>query len=362
MLRTIFGYCGCLAILAIAGIGVSGCSHEGGRCWPGVQVQFYSPDGATIQVRDAGSGLQILSTDLVGHRLELEPEAFAVFDLTPGSYEFAYHGIAGHGIAGHGIAGHGIAGRGGSDTIENSAVYGQLKVCTPLSGVTRRFARHAFIPIKLLSYDDQAMPHLHPSRDLSYTSGLERAEFDHVKQGDVIRKVYFVADLEKAKREYEVTYFQKINDINRALSVLSDREEYAMNRYEDSRRVALQRQPDINIGDRMAHERHDWLGIEEPYIQHSKKLQQLRRNRETLLLKRRDLEAERDHRHALLRSLKVIHREGALVLATPDLTAPFADPVKQASLLGDVVAIVTYGGRHQYWANREDRVVSEWRP
>jgi hypothetical protein len=329
-----------LGLLAVGFFG-GGCSHEGGGTWHGVQVHFYSPDESTVQVRESGSGLEILSSDLVGHRLELSPEAFAVYDLTPGSYEFAYHGV---------------------DGIEDAVVYGKLEVCAPLNSVTRRFARHASLPIKLMSHDDQLMPHFYPSRDFSYTSGLESTEFDHVQQGDVIRKVYFVADLERVRNEYEVTYLQRINDINRELSVLDDREEYLTVRYESDRQTALQRQPDISMSDRMAHERYDWLGIEEPYIRHSRNLQQLRRCRESLLLKRKDLEEERDRRQALMRSLKVIHREGAMVLATPDLTAAFADPVAQARELGDVVAIVTYGGRHHYWANRDDRIVSEWRP
>ena len=40
-----------------------------------------------------------------------------------------------------------------------------------------------------------------------------------------------------------------------------------------------------------------------------------------------------------------------LVLASPDITLPYRDLVEQASSLGDVVAVVRYGGRHQYWAD-----------
>ncbi|MFQ5479623.1 MAG: hypothetical protein ACE5E4_13520, partial [Candidatus Binatia bacterium] len=233
---------------------------------------------------------------------------------------------------------------------EDAAIYGELQIRAPKAKDARRFCANAFIPIRLASASHQEAEHLFPSRDLSYTQGLEEREFEHLKQGDFIEQVYFVADLQRIEQEYEVDYFQAINDIDRELSVLSDREEYLTVRYDDARRRALFRNPDVNIEDKVAQDRFDVWGIEETFITLARKRKELERERESLMLEREALEKERSRRNALLRSMRIVHRSGALVLATPDLKLPFHDAVQQASELGEVLAVVRVGGRHQYWA------------
>lgn len=296
-----------------------------------VQVQFYSPAGAAVVIRgvNGDSVAEVQSRGPLGDRLEWSPDDLAVFDLRPGKYSFAYTNAAG---------------------AKDAVIYGELEIRNPQGEVTRRFCKYSFIPIKLPSDLAQQAEHRFPSRDLSYTIGLEGREFDHIKQGDLITKVYLVADLERVKQEYDVDYQWEISELDRYLIVLGDREVYLENRYQDERRRALQRAPDMNIEDKIAHKRFDVFGIEEKYIKLSKKRQELIAEREVIMTQRKRLEDERERRKALLRSLKIVHREGALVLATPDLQLPYADAVSQASDLGEVVAVVRVGGRHRYWA------------
>lgn len=322
--RRVAGYMGLGVMLWL-----TGCvdSHYRGL----VQVQFYSPDGATIMLHPSRQGaMEVRSRDPMGDRLEHVEGELAVFDLNPGRYRFAYAGAAG---------------------AEDATIYGELDVRSPRTKFAREFCRQAFIPIKLPSSEHQVAEHLNPSRDLSYTEGLEGREFAHLKQGDLITKVYFVADLERVEKERDVSYYQAINDLNRRLVVLEDREAYIDTRYEEARRRALFRDPEMNVEDKIAHRRFDLWGMEESFIKLSEKRQELHRERESIELARRELEEERARRNALLRSIKIIHRAGTLVLATPDVVLPYRDLVEQASALGDVVAVVRYGGRHQFWAD-----------
>ncbi len=309
---------------------VIGCASGGSPRTGPVQVQFYGPPGAQIVLRDLRhSAAEIRSRGPLGDRLENEIEDLAVYDLSPGTYRFAYANGPG---------------------AEEAAIYGELELRPARTRAGRLFCDHAFLPVRLISADHQEAEQLFPSRDLSYTQGLEAREFDHIKQGDLIEQVYFVADLDKAKHEYEVDYFQAINDVDRALSVIADQEEYLIVRYDSARRRALFRNADVNIEDKVAHDRFDRWGVEESFITLARKRKALERERESLMLVRTELEDQRSRRHALLRSMRIVHRSGALVLATPDLKMPFRDSIEQAADLGEVLAVVRIGGRHQYWA------------
>jgi len=296
-----------------------------------IQVQFYSPDGASIVVRgvDGEAAVPVVSRGPLSDRLERRQHELAVFDVNPGRYALAYTSAAG---------------------APEAVIYGELEVFSPSSAITQRFCRHAFLPVKLPSLRPQEAEHRYPVRDLSYTVGLEGEEFGHIKQGDLISKVYFVADLERVRNDYEVAYRERISAVNRELAVLTDQETYVETRYQDARRTALQRDPQMNIDDKMAYERFDWFGLEEPYIQLARKKQELLARREALLIERERLLDERARRNVLLRSLRIVHRDGALVLATPDLQIPFSNTVAQVSQLGEVVAVLHVGGRHHYWA------------
>lgn len=296
-----------------------------------VQVQFYSPENAVIAVRNINEcGMEIRTCGPLADRLEHGSATAAVFDLSPGTYPIAYAKPTG---------------------AQEAVVYGELEIRSSWWGHANRFLKHSFVPIKLPSLARQTVEHLHPSRDLSFTVGLEDREFDHIRQGDMMTKVYFVADLERVEHEYEIEYLQAINDLDRELTVLADRGTYLDTRYEAARQRALYRDPEVNIEDKIAHERFDKLGIEESFVRLSKKRQALLRDRETILLERTELEEERARRNALLRSIQIVHRSGALVLATPDLVRPYHDIVSQTAELGDIVAVLTVGGRHQYWAS-----------
>ncbi len=323
VLRCVSGWLACAAVAVLS----TGCQSAGTRT---VQVQFYAPEGSTVVLRDVDDlSAEVRSHGPLGNRFEHEAEDFAVYDLPAGRYSLAYMGGAG---------------------AKDATIYGELEVRSPSQSVAREFVARTFVPIRLASVDHQEAEHLFPSRDLSYTEGLERREFEHIQQGDFIEQVYFVADLERAKYDYDVAYYQAIQDVDRELAVLSDREEYIDVRYDAARRTALFRNPDVNVEDQIAQERFDLWGVEEPFIKIAEKRQALARERESLQIVRRDLEDERGRRNALLRSMKIVHRAGALTLATPDLKMPFRESVEQASQLGEVLAVLRIGGRHQYWA------------
>ncbi|NOT00555.1 MAG: hypothetical protein HOP29_07995 [Phycisphaerales bacterium] len=327
--RNIGGFvAGAASLLVLAS--TSGCATGPGR-GASVQVQFYAPQGARLVVREAGGQQvrEITSRGPLSDRLERSTPELAVYDLDSGRYEFAYTGATGS---------------------PDAIIYGEMEIRSGSSPAAARYCRHAFVPITLPSEQVQEEAHLNPGRDLSYTVGLEHRQFEHLKQGDVISKVYFVADLERVKREYDEDYYQAINETDRQLTVLSDREVYLDGRYEEARLRALQRDAEWSVEDRVAQDRFDTWGIEEPFVRLSRKRQALATERESLLLKRDELEAERGRRATLLRSLTIVNRDGALVLATPDLQLPFHDTVAQAAELGDVVAVVRVGGRHQHWA------------
>lgn len=326
--RNSFG--GVAAAMILTSFGSWGCaSRTGGGT--NVQVQFYAPQGARLVVRETGGPhvRGISSRGPLSDRLERTVPELAVYDLAPGNYEFAYSGAMGS---------------------PDAVIYGEMEVRSGNSPAAARYCRHAFVPITLPSEQIQEEAHLNPGRDLSYTVGLEHRQFEHLKQGDVISKVYFVADLERVKREYDEEFYTAINEIDRQLTILSDRETYMDGRYEEARLRALQRDAESSVEDRTAQERFDRWGIEEPFVKLSRKRQALAAERESLLLKRDRLEAERARRATLLRSLTIVNRDGALVLATPDLQLPFHDTVSQAAELGDVLAVVRVGGRHQHWA------------
>jgi hypothetical protein len=317
------------AALAAMAVVLVGCGNGAPR--GKIQVQFHSPAGAMMLVKGVQDDepIEARSRGPLGGRLSRFDDELAVFDLRPGRYSVAYTGASG---------------------AEDSIIYGDLEVFGPTRDVTRRFCQYSMVPIKLPSLQPEAGEHLFPVRDLSYTVGLEGREFKHIKQGDLITKVYFVADLEQVRRDYEVEYREKIAQLDGELSVLADQELYVENRYRQERRKALQRDPEMNYQDRAAHARFDKWGVEERYIKLAKKKYELAAQRERLQAQRTRLEAERHRRHVLLRSLNIIHRDGALVLATPDLQIPYTNTVEQVSELGDVLAVLHVGGRHQYWA------------
>jgi len=308
---------------------LAGCSQTASS--GSIQVQFYSPHGASVVVRgvDGDTAVPVISRGPLSDRLERRPDELAVFDLNPGRYAFAYTSSPG---------------------AEDAVIYGELDLRAPASPITKRFCNHAFLPIKLPSLQPQEGEHRFPVRDLSYTVGLEGEEFEHVKQGDLVTKVYFVADLERVRTDYEVAYRERLAEVDRELSVLADRETYLENRYQGARREALQRDPEMNIEDKVAYEKFDWFGIEEPYVRLARKKQEVLSEREAMLIERERLLEERGRRNALLRSLKIVHRDGALVLATPDLQLPYTNTVQQVAELGEVVAVLNVGGRHHRWA------------
>jgi len=307
-----------LSLLLVAGAAVmvvGGCSghrfETGYHDWDKVQVQFYAPTGATVTLGQEACGRiepdrshQISAYGAGEHRLELEPEEFSVFNLSPGEYEFKYTAAGGW---------------------PGVSVYGSLeifKVDTSKLPEARKFLRRCFIPIALPSPATVEMKD--PSQDMfPYQSATRRLRITNLDAkrlavGDMVTKVVFLADLQRAK--------ERLDQVN-AETVVLDREIERINKlYREAR--------------------YDWL--ENP---RSRKFIDLEAKRQVLQQKIEKLEETRTRLQALLDADRVLTRRHMLVLATDEILPAHEDPIAAAEELGQVVLVMRVGGRHLHWGN-----------
>jgi hypothetical protein len=353
-----------LGMLCVAGaliLGATGCSHhplEKGWSNPlKVQVQFYEPPGATVALRDWGIRRHQISTyDALDHRLEMAPEEFAVYNLCPGKYDFKYTTAEG---------------------FEGASIYGELQIHGTFSDRARKFVRHSFIPIALHSkYASGSDERFFPTMGASGV-GLPDLETQHLKQGDVVEKVYFIADLQKAWETIRAIDLQ-LEKLRSAEIVLNSSLEYYDARYEDYRRESIYADPTYSPDDKLA----EIFGFDREFNRIEGKRQKLLVQRYKLREQRDDLMQERRIRKTLLDSMDIIHRRGAMVLATPENQWPFHDTAEQVEdarhsagavigpwcaytvgglelePLGELIAEVRVGGRHKHWDDPRGEMVA----
>ncbi len=316
-----------------------------------VQLQFYAPPGATVTVRD---GLNTRSHEVAvygsDHRLENSPEEFAVFNLATGkTYPFKYSTAEG---------------------FPGVSIYGELDVHAPQTAEAAKFVREAFVPILLPSkYYDRDEEHYYPVRGPSGV-GLTELEVEHLRQGDLVTKVYFVANLENAWASLRMID-RHIDRLRSAETVLNSQLEFVDARYQTYRAESIHADP---VYDTLVRYR-DSSGFNEHFIELEAKRQELQDKRTTIRDQIDDLQQEKRIRTRLLDTMSIVNRQGALVLATPETQWPYHDTKEQISFarqypgfevgpncdfktgditiprLGDVVVVMRVGGRHMHWGD-----------
>ncbi|MCK4658912.1 MAG: hypothetical protein KAV82_05260 [Phycisphaerae bacterium] len=343
---------GVVSIMALGLIAMAGCSqHAAESGWgnPGkVQVLFYSPPGAEIAVKSVFDQRyqQITTDETLEHRLELTPEEYAVFNFSPGKYQFCYSTAPG---------------------FPGVNVYGELEVHGSCNCEVRKFLRGALIPVKLPSrYYLNSRP-LHPTTGPS-AAGLNEIEVDQLAQGDLIEKVYFIADLDTVYDDIRRINI-RLDKLRSAEVVLNSTMEYLDARHEDYRRDSIYADPTYSIDDATK----EFWGTDRKFNKIEAKRQRLEHKRYAIHEQIEHLVRERRIRRTLLDSMRIINRSGALVLASPEYQWPYHDTFDQVAHsrtyngftvgpgcnyhlcsfklhpLGRVVAVMRVGGRHKHW-------------
>jgi hypothetical protein len=300
-----------LAVLA------SGCSQEQDQRFESysdqsrTQIMFYSPPGATVTVKGGyNRGHQIAAEGAYGHRLEYTPEEFSVFNLKPGKYEFKYTTAEG---------------------LPGVSVYGELDVRNPCSDEGKMFRRRSFVPLALPSAYYRRVEtignEIYPYRGESLRRAIDDLDLVRLKQGDVIEKVVFVADLEEVEAMRDETE-QELAELEREI-------EYADNRFRNE-----------YIDDKFEID-DPWANFWHTDRSHIK----WERKRVSLQQELDRKEALMDRVNALLRFDRVLVRKGMLVVATEEVVESHRDPVEAASELGEVMLVMRVGGRHMHWGD-----------
>lgn len=347
--------------MAIGLVAVAGCSqHAVERGWDSsckVQVLFYSPPGAEVNVKSLfcrHPWSQITDDETLDHRLELTPEEYAIFNLCPGKYKFQYTTVRG---------------------FPGVSIYGELDVHDSCNSEVAKFVRGSFIPVRLPSRYYLDARSLHPVTGPS-GAAMNEIEVDQLAQGDLIEKVYFIADLD--------TVYDDIRRINIRLdklrsseTVLNSSLEYVNVRHADYRRESIYGDPTVNIEDSS----REFWGTDRKFNKLEADRQRLENQRYLLHEQRDHLVRERRIRRILLDSMRIINRSGALVLATPENQWPYHDTFDQVAHsrtydsvtigpgcnyhlgsfrlhpIGRVVAVMRVGGRHKHWDGAPTMVV-----
>lgn len=296
-------------------VAAAGCGHvmETGYADQGkTQIQFYSPPGATVTVR-ACPGWRTHQVGQYGpyeHRLEFTPEEFSVFNLSPGTYEFKYVS---------------------ADGLPGVSVYGELDVRFLCSPTAKTYQRRSFVPISLPSQyyarSSAIGNEIFPYRGEAYRTAIDELDLQRLKQGDVVEKVFIVADLEDAAKDLE--------DSKVTLAVLEREMQYAQARYRSA-------YFDFRLG--VDDSSANFWGTDREFIKWEAKRQKLQQKFD-------DLNAEVQRRKALMKGDNVIVRKGMLAVATQEIVEPYEDVVSASSEIGEVMLVMRVGGRHMHWGD-----------
>lgn len=286
------------------------------------QVMFYAPPGADVTVEDRrGDGMysrQVGQMNAYGHRLEYTPEEASIFNLAPGKrYEFKYTTASG---------------------LPGVSIYGELNVEKPSSRIGRIYQRRAFVPVMLPSEYYQEIEvtgdQIYPYRGETYRTAIDEYDLVRLKQGDVVEKVFFVADLEEAE--------ERLDEVNKEIAVVERELEYADARF----KLAYW---DFKT-DVMSPAANFW-GTDREFIDWEGERQELEQKHDHLL-------GVRQRTRALLNGDHVLARKGMLVLATEEIIEPHRSVEKASDELGDVLLIMRLGGRHMQWHDRTEELTA----
>ena len=320
--RTIPGSVVAMLVTTAAAGMLAGCSQhpmEPGFSDQGrTQIQFFAPPGATVTVKDCPPRSHEIATyGPFNNRLEQAPEEYSVFNLPPGRYEFKY------------VSAEGLPG---------VSVYGELVVEHADSEAAALYQRRAFIPVALPSEYYRKVEingnEIFPYRGEAYRTAIDENDLQRIRQGDVVEKVFFVADLEKAA--------QLRDRLIRDLKVMERKMEYAEARFREAYRNFR-----VDVTDPTA----NFLGTDKEYIRWEKERQELstRYDKMHKQLKRAQ---------ALLKGDTVLIRKGMLALATEEIVEPYREVEDAAERVGEVMLVMRIGGRHMQWGDPRHELVS----
>ncbi len=313
----------CRALLPLAAVGLlvsAGCcaTCKGpGPCKPDnvrTQVQFFAPPGATVTVCDpcypCPPSKQVGTYSTITGRLEQNPEEFAVFDLAPGHYEFKYTSAEG---------------------LPGVSIYGEIEIEHANSKEAQIFQRRAFIPIALPSEYYRRVEvngnEILPYRGEPFRTAIDANDMMRLKEGDVVEKVFVVADLEDAEKRLDRTQIE-LAKLEREIEYADARFRYA---YLDFR---------MDADDAAA----NFWGTDREFIEWEAKRQRLEQ-------KLAYTRAKVDRTRALLKADTVLTREGMLVLATEEVVKTHRDVENASERIGEVLAVMRIGGRHMHWGD-----------
>lgn len=308
-------------ITGAAMIGTLGCGRPqetGYADQSRTQVQFYSPPGSTVTVRACPTrSHQIGNYGPFEHRLEMAPEEFAVFNLSPGRYEFKY------------VSAEGLPG---------VSIYGELEVKHANSNTAAMFQRRAFVPIALPSAYYQRIAvqgdEVFPWRGEAVRTAIDELDLGRLKQGDVIEKIFVVADLEDAEEELAETQV----DLAVAERELQYSEARFKEAYYDFR---------LEVSDSSA----NFWGTDREFIKWEAK-------RQLADQRIRNIQAKIARISALLAADRVCVREGMMVVATEQIVECHEDPVDAAGEIGEVLLVMRVGGRHMHWGDPRNELAA----
>jgi hypothetical protein len=295
-------------------VGTLGCGrpHETGYADQSkTQVQFYSPPGATVTVKACPTrSHQIGYYGPFEHRLELAPEEFSVFNLKPGRYEFKY------------VSAEGLPG---------VSIYGELEVKHVCSQMARVFQRRAFVPIGLPSaYYQRITPQgdeIFPWRGEAVRTSIDELDLQRLKQGDVIEKVFVVADLEDAKDE--------LAEAQVDLAVAERELQYSEARFKEA-------YYDFRLD--VSSSSANFWGTDREFIEWEGKRQQRTQKIDAIQAKIARLTA-------LLNADRVCVREGMMVVATEQIVECHEDLEDASDEIGETLLVMRVGGRHMHWGD-----------
>ncbi len=305
--------------LALAGLAGLAFLMAAGCCGPAMtseyadqgktQVQFYSPPGATVTVRACPTrSREIAEYGPFSNRLEQTPEEFSVFNLAPGRYEFKYTSAEG---------------------LPGVSLYGELEVKHANGQAARLYQRRSFVPVSLPSEHyrrvvDTAGDEIFPYRGESFRTAIDELDILRLRQGDVVEKVFVVADLEDAEEE--------LLETERDLAVNEREMDYAEARYRDAYYDFK-----LDVGDSHA----AFWGTDRKFIKWEARRQELRQKADRLAAK---LERLRN-----LLGADPVHRSDMLVVTTEEIAEARQDAEVAGARIGEVMLIMRIGGRHMHW-------------
>ena len=253
---------------------------------------------------------QIAPEDPFGHRLEHVPEECCVFNLAPGRYEFKYTS---------------------ADGLPGVGIYGELIVHHANGHEAKIFQRRSFVPISMPSEYYRRVEvtgdEVFPYRGEAFRTAIDEYDLERLKQGDIVEKVFFVADLKRAEKVLART--------ERDIAVCEREVEYADARFNNA---YLDFQVDVD--DPIA----NLLGTDRRFIRLEKERYELQHELDRLV-------ALHQRTKTLLKGDHVLVRRGILVLATEEIVERHRDVVEAAEDLGEVLLVMRIGGRHMEWGD-----------